>query len=211
MTDQAHVQAGPVASGYVLVGGWPGAGKSTVAAALARELHLPLLAKDEIKEVLIGALDRPGTVADSQRLGRAAVLAMLTVARRCPAAVLDSTWFDYTIDPVRALPGPVIEIRCVVPLDVARDRYHRRMAGRHPGHLDVDRTDHELWGQPVRPLGVGPLIEVDTSGPVDVPAIARRIAVELAATGSTAPAARPQSPPDARPQSPPAARPQPAL
>ena len=54
-----------------------------------------LLAKDEIKEALMDALGRPQTVADSQRLGKAAVLAMLRVARRCPGAVLDSTWFDY--------------------------------------------------------------------------------------------------------------------
>jgi hypothetical protein len=35
---------------FVLVAGWPGSGKSTLAAALAAELGLPLLAKDEIKE-----------------------------------------------------------------------------------------------------------------------------------------------------------------
>lgn len=35
---------------FVLVAGRPGSGKSTLAAALAAELGLPLLAKDEIKE-----------------------------------------------------------------------------------------------------------------------------------------------------------------
>ena len=68
----------------MLVAGWPGSGKSTLAAALAPELGLPLLAKDEIKEALMDALGRPQDVADSRRLGRAAVLAMLRVARRCP-------------------------------------------------------------------------------------------------------------------------------
>jgi hypothetical protein len=64
---------------YVLVGGWPGSGRSTLALGLAAALGLPLLAKDE------------------------------------------------------------------------------------------------LWGRSVRPLGVGPLVEVDTSGPVDVPALAARL------------------------------------
>ena len=32
-----------------------------------------------------------------------------------------------------------------------------------------------LWGRAVEPLGVGPLVEVDTGGPVDVPAPAGRI------------------------------------
>src|SRR5262249_62157936 len=51
---------------FVLVAGWPGSGKSTLAAALAPELGLPLLAKDEIKEALMDALGAPATVADSQ-------------------------------------------------------------------------------------------------------------------------------------------------
>jgi hypothetical protein len=46
-----------------------------------------LLAKDEIKEALMDALGSPETVAESQRLGKAAVLTMLRVARHCPAAV----------------------------------------------------------------------------------------------------------------------------
>ena len=36
-------------------------------------------------------LGRPETVAASQRLGKAAVLAMLRTAHTCPGAVLDST------------------------------------------------------------------------------------------------------------------------
>jgi hypothetical protein len=90
---------------FVLVAGWPGSGKSTLAAALAPRLGLPLLAKDEIKEALMDALGDPRTVADSQRLGQAAVLAMLRVARTCPGAVMDSTWFDYALPLARVLPG----------------------------------------------------------------------------------------------------------
>ena len=69
---------------FVLVADWPGSGKSTLAAALAAELRLPLLAKDEIKEALMDGLGRPETVAQSRRLGRAAVLVMLRAAGRCP-------------------------------------------------------------------------------------------------------------------------------
>ena len=112
---------------------------------------------------------------ESQRLGRAAVLVMLRVAGRCPAAVLDSTWFAYTEPVVRTLPAPSVEVRCVVPVAVARERYRARAATRHLGHLDDLRDADELWGAPVPPLGVGPLIEVDTSGPVDVRALVRRL------------------------------------
>ena len=142
--------------------------------ALAESLQLPLLTKDEIKEALADGLGQPETVAQSQRLGRAAVLVMLRVAQRCPGAVLDSTWFDYTRPVVAALPGRLVEVRCTVIRELARARYPARAAARHPGHLDLARSEHELWGQPVPPLGVGPLIEVDTSGPVDVPTVTSR-------------------------------------
>jgi predicted kinase len=160
---------------FVLVGGWPGSGKSTLARALAPELRLPLLVKDEIKEALSDGLGQPYTVEESQRLGRVAVLTMLRVAQRCPGAVLDSTWFDYTRPLLTALPGALVEVRCIVPVDLARSRYQARAATRHGGHLDGKRTSDELWGRPVAPLGVGPLFEVDTSGPVDVPGLAAAI------------------------------------
>jgi predicted kinase len=160
---------------FVLVGGWPGAGKTTLATALGPRLGLPVLAKDEVKEALADGLGRPRTVSESRRLGRAAVLAVLRIARRCPGAVVDSTWFGYTRPLVAALPGPVVELRCVVPVEVARSRYYARAADRHQGHLDLERDEAELWGEPVRPLGVGPLVEVDTTGPLDIAMIAAEV------------------------------------
>jgi predicted kinase len=160
---------------FVLVGGWPGSGKSTLAIALADELGIALLVKDEVKESLADTLGRPTTVAESQRLGRAAVMALLTVARRSPAAVIDSTWFDYTKPLVSALPGRVIEIRCQVPVELARERYLARSGDRHPGHLDQLRSEEELWSRPVEPLGLGPVVDVDTSGAVEIQSLAARV------------------------------------
>ena len=160
---------------FVLVAGWPGSGKSTLAAALAARLGLPLLAKDEIKEALMDALGRPKTVADSQRLGRAAVLAMLRVASRCPGAVMDSTWFDYAFPLARALPGQLVEVHCTVPRDVARARYQERAGRRHAGHLDEMRSDQELWGESPPSPGLGPVIQVDTSGEVDISQLAEKL------------------------------------
>jgi predicted kinase len=170
---------------FVLVGGWPGSGKSTLARALAVELALPLLAKDEIKEALVDALGLPSTVADSHRLGRAAVLAMLRVARSSPGAVLDSMWFDYTVPLVERLPGRLVEVRCEVPVELARDRYRARTAGRHAGHLDAERSEQELWGAPAATPGVGPVVPVYTSGPVDVPRLVAAISAAVRARPST--------------------------
>ncbi|MDQ3764097.1 MAG: ATP-binding protein [Actinomycetota bacterium] len=160
---------------FVLIGGWPGSGKSTLARALAAELRLPLLAKDEIKETLADELGQPSTVAESQRLGRVAVLVMLRVAQQCPSAVMDSTWFAYTRPLVTKLPGRLVEIQCLVPRELARSRYYTRADVRHVGHFDRARSEDELWGNPPQPLGVGATIEVDTSGAVDLPLLATRV------------------------------------
>jgi predicted kinase len=168
---------------FVIVAGWPGSGKSTLAAALAIELGLPLLAKDEIKEALMDGLGRPQAVPESRRLGKAAVLALLRVARYCPGAVLDSTWYGYALPLARALPGQLVEVHCTVSPELARARYRTRSAHRHPGHLDAARSDAELWGRPSRPLGLGPVVTVDTSGPVDIARLSAILSEVLGASG----------------------------
>ncbi|WIM92801.1 AAA family ATPase [Actinoplanes oblitus] len=167
-------------SGYVLVGGWPGSGKTTVARALASRLQLPCLSKDDVKEALMDSLGTPSTVEQSRRLGVAAVHAVLRVARGCPGAVIDSTWFPYSLPLVRALAGPFVEIRCRVSVGVARERYRRRV--RDERHLDMRRTEQELWGEDIPPLGVGPVIEVDTVRTVDTAALAATVRVALGGT-----------------------------
>jgi predicted kinase len=158
---------------FVLVGGWPAAGKTTVARALASELGLAFLSKDEVKEALMDRLGTPSTVEASRELGGAAVYAVLRTAMGCPGAVIDSTWLPYSLPLARDLPGPCVEIRCRVDITVARERYRRRI--RDERHLDALRSEEELWGTEVAPLGVGPLIEVDTAKPVDIAALADRV------------------------------------
>ncbi len=129
-------------------------------------------------------LGAPSTVEQSRRMGTAAVHAVLRAARGCPGAVIDSTWFPYALPLVRGLAGPFVEVRCRVAVDVARERYRRRV--RDERHLDRLRTQDELWGADVPPLGVGPLVEVDTAQPVDTAALATTVrgALALNAGGS---------------------------
>lgn len=141
--------------------------------ALAPELGFDLLSKDDLKEALMDELGAPATVEESWRLGRAAVAAVLRAAQGCRAAVIDSTWFPYTAPLVAALPGPLVEVRCDVPVEVARQRYRARV--RDARHLDAARNEDELWGEPVRPLGVGALVTVDTSHVVNVGAVASQV------------------------------------
>jgi energy-coupling factor transporter ATP-binding protein EcfA2 len=64
---------------------------------------------------------------------------------------------------------------------LAAARYRARTGRRHAGHLDGARGDAELWEEPASSPGLGPVVDVDTSGPVDVPEVAARLARALAA------------------------------
>lgn len=74
---------------FVVVTGPPASGKSTLAPPLARELALPLVAKDTIKDALMSVLPVPD-VGASRQLGGTAVAAMLAIAGQSPiGAVID--------------------------------------------------------------------------------------------------------------------------
>jgi predicted kinase len=158
---------------YVLVSGLPGSGKSTIARPLAQQLGLPLLARDDIKESLWDALG-PGDVAWSRRLGAASAEVFLRLAQTAGTAVLDNFFHADRRADVAALGGPLVEVHCACPVEIARMRYTLRQ--RHACHFDAEyglpafdrwvRNDREA-------LGLGPVLEVDTSQPADVDAIAR--------------------------------------
>ena len=166
----------PAFRGYVVVSGPPASGKSFLAPALATALDLPLLAKDVVKDALIDVLGAPD-LPRSRELGRAAVHVLLAVARTAGRGVLEGVWFDYARAPLAALPGPLVEVFCRCPPDVLRARYAARSTGRGAGWFDLDRDPDELWntevGTPV--AGDWPVLEVDTSGEVDVAGLAARI------------------------------------
>jgi hypothetical protein len=113
-------------------------------------------------------------------------MAMLNVAASShPGAVLDSTFFPYAFAQLRALPGPLVEVHCRCPREVAIARYTARSHGRHAGHLDAQRQPGELWNEGnTRPTGIAPAVLVDTTTTVDVVAVVSQIN-ELAGLAST--------------------------
>ena len=65
----------------VIVGGTPASGKTTLANLLARELRLPLLARDTLKEALMDSLGSPSR-ARSMELGGASYALLFVVLDR---------------------------------------------------------------------------------------------------------------------------------
>jgi predicted kinase len=163
----------------IVVTGAPGAGKTTVAQALARELRMPLLAKDDVKEALFDGLGT-GDRAWSRRLGSATYDVLFAVARRLLESgvdcILESNFTNAA--PLRALPARrVTQVFCSAPPDVALERYATRT--RHPGHLDdliLEGLPAALADETWRPLDLrGDTITVATDTPVDLGALAARL------------------------------------
>jgi predicted kinase len=169
----------------VVVTGMPSSGKTTIAERLARELRLPLVAKDEIKESLYDSLGAED-VASSARLGTAAFALIFAFARAMLASgvslIVEANFFRDQEPEFRALPPHrLLQLHCEAPLDVLVDRYAKRARHRHPGHQDAEKIK-EL---PARfasgahaPLQLeGELIQLDTTQPVDIAALVERIRV----------------------------------
>ena len=165
----------------VLVTGMPSSGKTTIAEALARQLRLPLIAKDAIKESLMDSLGADD-VASSGRLGAAAFAVMFALARVALASgaslVIEANFFPDQERELAELPEHrLLQLHCEAPLAVLLDRYASRT--RHPGHHDAEKIN-EL---PARfesgvhgPLRLdGELIQLDTTQPVDFATLAERV------------------------------------
>ena len=161
----------------VIISGHPCTGKTTLARALGRDLALPLIAKDDIKEALFDTLGT-GDRAWSQKLGRATYkllyVALETQLRAGRSAIVESN-FGTAIASTEfgrlreRFPFEPFQIICHTEREVLFERFRQRyLSGeRHPGHLDqllytelAARYDPHQYGS----LDIGgTVVSVDTT------------------------------------------------
>jgi len=173
----AHLERGRVP--LVLVGGLPGTGKSTLAAALAGERDSLVLRSDEVRKELLGV---PSTSRVGDGYARGAYSAEVTdrtyaeLLDRAGAllalgypVVVDASWSDESrraaaAQVAAAAHSPLVEIRCTAPPAMTESRIARRAeigADASDASVEVARemaTRFDDWPS---------AIEIDTSGARD--------------------------------------------
>lgn len=161
----------------IIVTGRPASGKSTLAKWLSQELELPLVSKDNIREILferLGWKDRPW----AQLLGRASVDLMFYFAD-AELGVGNSIIMDNSFHPPISTPrfqdlkekfdAGSVQIICHSTKEILFERFKARAktGNRHPGHGDNDVLDElykYLADEKPQILDIGGLvIEVDTT------------------------------------------------
>jgi predicted kinase len=159
----------------VYVSGAPGSGKTSLAVPLAAELGYSLLAKDRIKETLHDALGAPEPDREwSRRLGAAMEL-LWALAADAPAVVIETNFqprSEYERAKLCGLAAEPVEVHCACLPEVAVRRYNARVA--HPVHV-VTTLQLEQMAEYDRPVGIGALVTVDTTIPVDMSVVAAAV------------------------------------
>lgn len=170
-----HLREGRVR--FVLVGGLPGTGKSTLAAAIGAALGWQVVRSDVVRKELAGldALDDAGTAVDTGLYDAAVTDATYgELLRRASAAarmgesvVLDASWSDgarreRARRSAEACHAEVVELRCEAPAALTADRIRRR-SGSDASDATVDVA--EAMAQRFAPWGEAHTI--DTAAAVE--------------------------------------------
>lgn len=160
----------------IVISGLSCTGKSTLAGKISKEFSIPYFSKDMFKELLfdeLGYSDRDW----SKKLGGVSYKILYRIVENLLKAgqsfVLESNFKpevdrEVFLDWQKQYPFKVIEILCFADGKILFERFKQRAEGgnRHPGHVDhmcFEEQKKVLMAGRVEPLGIGELIEIDTT------------------------------------------------
>lgn len=167
----------------VLVSGPPASGKTTLARPLAERLGFALVTKDDIKESLFTALDGPpGDVEFSRRIGAASMDLLWALAPHCPAVVLEANFRTQNqverakVTALAEAGAQIVEVYCRLPRAEASRRFaeRARQERHHPAHVLAEMSPDRMI-EYEEPFALSPVIEVDTTHPIDIDALVAQI------------------------------------
>jgi glucokinase len=163
----------------VLVNGIPASGKSTVSRGIADRTGWPILTLDTIKNPFLEHLGG-GDRLFNRTLGQASYQAIWSLVRDAPAGstfIVDA-WFGFQppelLEEHLKMAGVEVtaEVWCHAPGEVLGERYAARLDQRLPGHPGADYVPELIeLAKRAAPLKRGPLLDVDTTAPIDFDAI----------------------------------------
>ncbi|HEX3568283.1 MAG TPA: ATP-binding protein [Candidatus Saccharimonadales bacterium] len=178
----------------VLVNGIPGTGKTTLARKLTKDLGMPCLGKDMLKEFLFDTLG-VGDLTWSQTLGGATFRMLYEfidhMLTRGESIIIECPFYADAARPViaktlKATNARLVEVYCTTDPAVRRQRFiDRNESGdRHPGHVDQNYYLAQANAtEPTKypPLDLGTLIKVDTTsfGEADYQVLLQRVRAAL--------------------------------
>lgn len=175
----AGTRPGESPARLVVVTGVPGAGKTTLGAAVAEALGAPFLSLDTIKETLYSSSPDGRTPHELRQAAEARLADELAATT---GTVVVDIWIaperdtDRVVDLLSRGQTSIVELLCRVPAEIAVGRYaDRPRSGPHSPADDATLRRIRDAAAHIEPLPIGRCIEVDTSRPVDVGALIDRL------------------------------------
>ena len=159
----------------VILQGPSGCGKTTLGMRLSKDIGVPYIGKDTVKEMLFDTIGHPANREENYAYGRVAIGAIFNIISECVVigkpVIVDCAFYAkeaaaglerYSIDEQQLL-----QLFLVAPPEVLMERFNTRLESgeRHEGHGDSIKDDAGVFAEYIRkyePFDIQNTIYVDT-------------------------------------------------